>query len=338
MTGRLRVALVGAGLAARSHALDIVTDDNLELAGVVGTNSSSASNLADMFGGVVYPDLEALLGDPAVGGVIAAVPPRAVFDVLDRVAEAGIPCLAEKPVATCQRQLSRLEHLVRCEAPIAAPFNRRYQPHVRHAASATAAIGEITVVQASWSGPFRARFEENSGTYRARARRREGVVTDSGVHALDAVSLLLGGMAATSVQTAALVCNARGADVEGRFTFDSGRATVEVSLADTPVGPDCGEWQIRLLGSNACMRVDERECVIEGLDGGGHQVTAAGTMNRPVSDLHTMISGGNPAGTMLGELLAISRLVSAVYDTAVPESSAWLRPRGKALGRLNGAC
>jgi len=338
VTERLRVALVGAGLAARSHALDIVTDDSLELAGVAGGNSSSASDLAGLFGGVVYPDLEALLSDPAVDGVIVAVPPSAVFDVLDRVAEAGTPCLAEKPVATCQEQLSRLERLVRCEAPVAAPFNRRYQPHVRYAASAMAALGEIAVIQASWSGPFRARFGEDSGTYRARARRREGVVTDSGAHALDAVSLLLGGMTAISVRTAALACNDRGADVEGRFTFDSGGVAVEVSLADTPAGPGCGEWQIRVRGSNACLCVDEHECVVQSQDGGGRQVTAAGTMDRPVSDLRALISREKPAGTALGELLAVSGLVSAVYDMALPGSPHWLRPRGKALGRLNGAC
>jgi predicted dehydrogenase len=337
VSDRLRVALVGAGLAARSHALDVITDDSLELVGVAGTSSPSTADLADTFGGVVYPDIDALLDDPTIDGVIVAVPPRAVFGVLDRVAEAAKPCLAEKPVAASRKQIRRLENLIRRHAPIAAPFNRRYQSHVQQAASAARTLGEITEVQASWSGPFRARFEEGSSTYRASAQRREGVITDSGTHALDAISLLVGGLAAATVKTATLVCNERGADVEGRFVFSTGPATVEVALTDAPVGPDCGEWQIRLLGSKARLHLDEHRCVIEDPHG-IRQVTPTRPMDRPVSDLHALAAGRNPVGTALGEVLAISKLVSAIYDVAFPEQSVWLRPRGKALGRLNGAC
>ncbi len=50
----LRVGMIGTGLAARSHALDIITDAEMVLAGVTAHRSESAAAFSDMFGGTVY--------------------------------------------------------------------------------------------------------------------------------------------------------------------------------------------------------------------------------------------------------------------------------------------
>jgi predicted dehydrogenase len=340
VTDQLRVALVGAGLAAHSHALDIITDNTLELAGIVGTTSPSAAAMAGTFGGVAYRCLNAMLDDGDVDGVIIAVPPSAVFGVLEQVTETGKPCLVEKPVATAASCLDLLEKLVRRKDPVIAPFNRRYQPHVRQARAVLAAgqVGEIVGVDAVWCGPYRDRFGTDGGTYRATACTREGVLLDSGAHALDAISLLLGGIAGARVGQAALRCNPRGAEVEGEVSFTAGPVSVALRLIAVPEAPACGGWRIHVRGTDGGLVLDHQGYTLENPHGGLRIVVPAAEMSRPVSDLHRLSHASEALGTSINEVMALSELMMAIYGAASAGLDPWRRPRGKALGRLNGAC
>lgn len=340
MTGRLRVAIVGAGLAARSHALDIVTDDTMELTGIVGAGSPSAAAMADTFGGIAYQCLDAMLEDAAVDGVVVAVPPQEVFKVLERVAQVGKPCLAEKPIATSGAHLRLLKQFSSEDAAVVAPFNRRYAPHVSQARMMIAAgeIGEITAVDAVWRGPYDDRFGPDGGTYRAFAGPREGVLLDSGSHALDAISLLLGDIAGACTGPVSLTCNQHGAEIAGDASFTIGPVSVTLGLIDVPAGPTCGGWHVRVQGTRGAVTVDERRCVIEKPQGTTEVIALAGEMTRPVSDLNRLSEGGDALGTGLREIADLSDLVIAIYSAASPGRAPWRRPRGKALGRLNGAC
>jgi predicted dehydrogenase len=340
VTRPLRIALVGAGLAARSHALDIVTDDALELTGIVTATLESAASMAQMFGGHAYECLDAMLDDRSVDGVVISVAPRATFEVLERVAETGRPCLAEKPVATSKDSIFLLEHLMRASSPVAAPFNRRYQPHIRHARAVLEAgeVGEITNIEAVWRGPYRDRFAGGSETYRASACSREGVLLDSGTHALDAISLLLNGIADTRVGPVALSCNPRGAEVEAEASFTAGSVRVILRMTDVPRGPSCGGWRIQVRGAEGELVLDGRGCAVADQRGKRRFTVPAGEMTRPVCDIHRICHGGDALGTPLADLVDLSGLVSAIYDSASASHVPWQRPRGKALGRLNGAC
>lgn len=339
MTSPLRVALVGAGLAGQSHALDIVTDDTLELAGIV-TISESAVSTVGTFGGKSYPCLDAMLDDGSVDGVVIAVPPRATFEVLERVTETGRPCLAEKPVATSEDQILVLEHLARASSSVVAPFNRRYQPHVRQARTALEAgeVGEITNVEAVWRGPYRDRFDSGSGTYRASARFREGVLLDSGTHALDAISLLLGGIADARVGPVRLSRNQRGTEVAGEVSFMAGPVSVALCVTDVPRAPSCGAWRIRVHGADGKLTLDDRGCAVADPRGRRRFALPPAEMTRPVSDIRRISIGDTALGTGLGEVAGLSCLMIAIYDSVSAVCVPWQRPRGKALGRLNGAC
>lgn len=340
MTSPLRVALVGAGLAGRSHALDIVTDDTLELAGVVTTTSKSAVAAAETFGGKAYQCLDAMLEDRSVDGVVIAVPPCAIFEVLERVTESGRPCLAEKPVATSKDQILVLAHLARASSRVVAPFNRRYQPRVRQARTALEAgeVGEITNVEAVWRGSYRDRFDSGSGTYRASARFREGVLLDSGTHALDAISLLLNGIADTRIGRVTLSRNQRGTEVEGEVSFTAGPVDVTLRVTDVPRAASCGAWRIQVRGADGELTLDDRGCAVSDPRGRRRFGLPPAEMTRPVSDIRRVSNGETALGTGLGEVASLSSLMIAIYDSAPAGCVPWQRPRGKALGRLNGAC
>jgi predicted dehydrogenase len=199
-------------------------------------------------------------------------------------------------------------------------------------------IGEIVGVDALWRGPYRDRFGTDGGTYRASAGAREGVLLDSGAHALDAISLLLGGIAGARVDSAALTCNSRGAEVTSVVSFTLERVKVALRLIDAPEAPSCGGWRIEVRGTDGGVTLDGQGCAIEDPRGTLRPMASAAEMARPTSDLHRLSRGSEALGTGLDEVMALSDLMIAIYDAAFAGRTPWLRPRGKALGRLNGAC
>ncbi|WP_280473001.1 Gfo/Idh/MocA family protein [Nocardia asiatica] len=335
----LQIGLVGAGLAARSHALDIVTDPAMDLAGVAAARHSSAAAIAEDFGSAAYPDVDSMVHAGVLDAVVVAVPPRAVFDVLEGL-PATLPCLVEKPVAPTSSELSRLRRLSGERPYWVAPFNRRYQPHIRESAELVAqgAIGSLCRIEARWTGPYATRYAHTAPTYRASAGPRHGVLIDNGSHALDVIAMFLPAEVPAPTPntiTAVFGRNERGADVEADLCFRAGAVEVRLVLADAEEGPGCGDWQIALEADQGAALLNESGCTFDAPE---PTVIAPEPMLRPVTDLHRIAIGEPPMGSRLSDVEQISVLVTAAYDHAERSTSRWIRPRGKALGRLNGAC
>ncbi|WP_280332905.1 Gfo/Idh/MocA family protein [Nocardia wallacei] len=335
----LKIGLVGAGLAARSHALDIVTDPAMDLAGVAAARYSSATAIAEDFGSTAYHDVDSMVHAGVLDAAVVAVPPRAVFDVLEGL-PATLPCLVEKPVAATADELSRLRRLSSARPCSVAPFNRRYQPHIRESAELVAqgAIGSLRRIEARWTGPYATRFAHTAPTHRAAAGPRHGVMIDNGSHALDAIAMFLPADVPANTPdtiTAVFGRNERGADIEADLCFRAGAVEVRLVLADAEEGAACGDWQIALEADQGVALLNENGCTF---DAPTPTVIAPQPMLRPVTDLQRIAVGEPPMGSRLSDVEQISVLVTAAYDHAERSTSHWMRPRGKALGRLNGAC
>ncbi|MGW0325546.1 Gfo/Idh/MocA family protein [Nocardia sp. NPDC003183] len=337
----LRVGLVGAGIAGASHALDIVTDPRLELVAVASRNGSSANALAETFGGRTFNTAGQMLAEARLDAVVVAVPPSAVLDIAELVPP-RTPCLVEKPIATNPRELIRLQSLISSHPLMVAPFNRRYQVHVRDGADAVAdgAIGQVRRIVGKWVGPYRARYAADVPTYRGTAGQRCGVLVDSGSHALDLVAMFIPSWTFTPGVVTGMKSlterNVRGAEVEAELRFHIGGVEIELSFTDQPEHPDCGGWHMTVVGGAGTVTVDPDRTVIESTV--RTTVVEAFGMPRPSTDLWRLADAEIPTGASLRAVSAVSAAVIAAYDYDQPRVRRWRRPRGKALGRLNGSC
>jgi len=338
----VRVGLIGAGLAGRSHAFDVVTTDGLQLAGVAGGQGTSARDTSALFGCTLYPDADALLSDSTVDAVIIAVPPHTVFPLLLRTVESGKPCLVEKPIARTTAQCELLQQLMKRTPAVVAPFNRRYLPHVRHARQLIddGAIGSVNGAEACWQGAYRVRFGAETGTYRAAAGTRSGVLLDSGTHALDTLVYLLAEvLGPIHVTTTRLIRNERGADVEAELlAIAEDGCSIRFSAADDPSSAPDGNWQLHITGSTGLITLDRHGLLVSRVQDPEPSPVLFPEAERPAADLRRVVHGQSPLGAGLFDALAVSNLVASAYDQALPVERSWSRPRAKALGRLNGSC
>ncbi|WP_280369736.1 Gfo/Idh/MocA family protein [Nocardia wallacei] len=328
----LGVAVIGAGLAARSHALDIVTDPTMELVGVVSAHEDSAARFADMFGGKVFPDIDAVVTDTSVEAVVVAVPPTAVFDVAEMI-DAETPCLIEKPVPVTAMEQQRLAFLADHRPRMVAPFNRRYQPSILRAAQLiqSGAIGRATAIDAVWRGPYSMRFTPDGGTYRGTAGPRHGVLADTGSHTLDLISLLLGGIASPNRFSGTVIRNVRGAEIAAELE-SAGDTEIRIVIADDSAAADCGDWSMTVTCEDGRIEITEHGHLVRRPGSRRPELHPAEPMHRPVTDLTRILEGSAPFGTPLRDVMSIGDVIIAAHRTE------WIRPRGKALGRLNGSC
>jgi hypothetical protein len=91
-------------------------------------------------------------------------------------------------------------------------------------------------------------------------------------------------------------------------------------------------------GTDGGLVLDHQGYSVEDSHGELRIVVPAAEMSRPVSDLQRLSHGSEALGTGIDEVTALSDLMIAIYGAASAGLAPWRRPRGKALGRLNGAC
>ena len=127
-----RIALFGAGRIGQAHARSIASHEDAQLAWVCDPVLSAAESAARRSGGRVTTEVDQVLADPDVDGVLVASPTPTHVDLLTRSAQAGKPVLCEKPI---DLDLARIDQ---CWSDIAhhrpwvmMGFNRRFDPTFR---------------------------------------------------------------------------------------------------------------------------------------------------------------------------------------------------------------
>ena len=146
MSDVLSVGIIGAGGIARSHMKAIEENDNIRVAAVMDIDAGRAESAAGEHGARAYTDLDALLADSEVEGVIVCTPHNQHGDQVVAAAEAGKHVLVEKPMALtveeCDRMIAACD---RANRILMAGQVMRYYPVSRKVKGmiADGAIGEV---------------------------------------------------------------------------------------------------------------------------------------------------------------------------------------------------
>lgn len=328
----MRVALLGTGLAGRSHLLDLVTDPRFEVVAVLARRVEKARHAAVEFGiPRCYDDLATLFKETAPEAAVIAAPPAIAPGLVRAVLDYGGSVLVDKPGAATAAELAPLIDAER----VSVAYNRRYLTHVRRCRELLADAHPTEVV-CQWSGPFASRYRAAS-TYRHAANWRDGVLLDTACHIFD--TLLFLGLGPAAVHAARLT-SAPGvtADVEADIELQLvANATVSVTIQDV-AGEDEGDWSVVVRADRGSLTLTP--CDLTGVWDGAPVSSVGREFQRPVEDLLAWPMGGLPRGASVAEATDVLTLIDTcrqiVGDRHV--SMPWRRPRAKALGRLNGSC
>ena len=147
------VALLGAGRIGRTHAANAAAHPELTLSHVVDPIAASAEAVARETGARVA-DLEAVLADPSIDGVIVASSTDTHLDYCLRAHAAGKAIFCEKPLdmdlARARAARGRLEG-----ARLFLGFNRRFDPSFRalKARLTSGGVGALESLQITSNDP-----------------------------------------------------------------------------------------------------------------------------------------------------------------------------------------
>jgi myo-inositol 2-dehydrogenase/D-chiro-inositol 1-dehydrogenase len=217
----LRVVIVGAGQWGRQHARVFVGRPDVDLRAVAARHQGRAEARAAEWGIRAYTSVTEMIDAETPDLVSVCLPNEDHFDATMQVIEAGVPLLAEKPLAFDLAQADQmLDGAARRNLFFAINFNHRYAEPVRRARAAIDAGDLGEVVFASW------RFGGEPGT----SHHPDANLIETQCHGLDMLEYLCGPIASVMAQMT---------------SRDGGHPTVAVSLAfaSGAVGTLLGSYQ-----------------------------------------------------------------------------------------------
>lgn len=190
----LGVGILGAGYFGAVHARAIAAIPGLEVAGVCADEMGAAQAFAAQHGGTPYVDWQRLLDDPAVAVVLIATPHHLHAEMAVAAAQKGKHVLVEKPMARA---------VAECTAMIAAAEEagvRLMVGHLLHFARPCLVAreilerGDLGRPVTGTSTLVKLWMEENRRGWHLDPTTGGGMLMTAGIHSLDALIWLMGGV------------------------------------------------------------------------------------------------------------------------------------------------
>ncbi|MGB3140924.1 MAG: Gfo/Idh/MocA family oxidoreductase [Aestuariivirga sp.] len=185
---RLRVAVIGLGMASTPHARSLADlNDRVEVAAVFSPSLQRREAFAAKWGFPVRDCMEAILADSSISAVLLLTPPNTHLELVQQAAAAGKHILLEKPLDI---SFARSEQLVKTAedagVKLAAVLQSRFRPTCERL-SALIAEGRFgTIVSASaLTNNWRPQSYYDQPGRGTRARDGGGVLLTQAIHTLD---------------------------------------------------------------------------------------------------------------------------------------------------------
>jgi myo-inositol 2-dehydrogenase/D-chiro-inositol 1-dehydrogenase len=183
----MKLALLGAGRIGQVHAANVHLTPRAQLHAVVDVNLGAASALAQRYGAKASTDAKAVLGDPALSGVLICTSTDTHVEFILEAARRKLPVFCEKPIDLDLAKVDAcLEEVKRTGTPLVIGFNRRFDPHFRTLREGVrkGEVGEVEIVKITSRDPA-----PPSPAY---VRTSGGIFRDMMIHDLDMARFLLG--------------------------------------------------------------------------------------------------------------------------------------------------
>lgn len=311
---RLRVAMIGLGMAAGHHARALIDlADDVECVAAYSRTAARREAFSARYAIPVTDDLDAIFADPAIDAVLILTPPASHLELVRRAVARGKHILLEKPLEV---SWDRSEAIVNVARHAGVTLGVVLQNRFRPAALAlelivrTGRLGQLLEASAAirnWR-PQSYYDVEGRGT---RARDGGGVLLTQGIHTID---LLLSYAGAPKevfsfVRTTPIHRMETEDLVTAAFSFENGAiGTLNATTCAYPGLPD----RIELIGTEgtAVLSGDTLEAAF--LDGstasfGGEKTIGAGADPMAFGhDMHRALIGNFLASVRGEETLRVS--------------------------------
>jgi len=198
---RLRIALVGLGMAVAPHAKSLLDlEDKAEVAYAVSPTAPRREAFAKSFPFPTTGDLDAVLADGSVDALLLLTPPNTHLDLVKRAAAAGKHVLLEKPLeVSTERAIAVVEACEAAGVRLGAVLQHRFRPAAQRVKQILTEGGLGRLTQASvhvpWWRPQSYYDQPGRGTL---ARDGGGVLITQAIHTLDLLMHLTGPISAVS--------------------------------------------------------------------------------------------------------------------------------------------
>ena len=308
---QIRYGIVGCGGIGATHAEAVRSADGATLVACANRSKAGARVFADDHGlDAWYTSVTAMIEDSDLDAVSVCTPSGTHADVTIEAAQAGADVLCEKPLDVYADRMDRM--IDACEAAdvtLAGVFQERFQPATRRAKAAIDAgeLGQPVLgdAQVKW---FRPQFYYDSAEWRGTRAMDGGAFMNQGIHSLDALQWVMGGVesvqAATDTLARDLECEDTGAMT---LRFENGAVgTVAVSMA-TKGGTDRTE----INGTEGSLVVGESEIEQFRVGTGEESMWGAETESRETA--------GDPHDCGTGHAGVVQDFVTAIREGREPE-------------------
>ena len=185
----IAVGLIGGGKHGQRYAQHAASDvPGMRLAALSRQDHARGAEQARGLGCRYHETWRALVDDPAVDAVVAAVPPSLHPDIAAAVARARKPLLIEKPLATTGAAACEVVRVLRAAAlPCLMAHTLRWNAVVEAMRARMPALGTLRAVM------LNQRFEPSTlGWLDDPALSGGGIILHTGVHSFDLVRFLTG--------------------------------------------------------------------------------------------------------------------------------------------------
>jgi predicted dehydrogenase len=251
---RIKVAMVGVGNWARVLAKAASNSDKIEIVCCVGRSPERLATFSKDFG-LPARDIDAVLVDKEIAGVVLALPNELHFEFARSAAQAGKHIYIEKPIANTMADSLAIAALEKMHGVrIVVGHCARLLTGVRAIRAAVDAgkLGKVSQLEANFSNDRGLRLTSKDWRFYQESSPG-GSLSQIGVHQFDTLRYLGGDISAVSASAARH--SPVGAEVEDQWIvavhFADGKLGVMLSNWTSP-----GTYSIHATGADALMFYD----------------------------------------------------------------------------------